>query len=156
MSLLTVWEGYPMTIMTRAGSRLVVIVLEIPQEFTADVQVGGRKRLGLVWAFDTSKPTPPLVTHTSIRPHFLIFLKQFHQLETKYLNMWASEDHSYSNNSSCALRKCGRQCDRDRELSRENVTGAQWPLCKSEQGPGACPCHRSVAACELGMNCLAA
>lgn len=37
-----------MTIMTRAGSRLVVIVLEIPQEFTADVQVGGRKRLGLV------------------------------------------------------------------------------------------------------------
>lgn len=41
-------RGLSMTIMTRAGSRLVVIVLEIPQEFTADVQVGGRKRLGLV------------------------------------------------------------------------------------------------------------
>ena len=44
-----------------------------------------KKRLGLVWAFETSKPnpsdTPPLT-----RPHLLILPKQFHQLMTKHPN----------------------------------------------------------------------
>lgn len=42
------------------------------------------------------------------------------------------------------------------ELSRENVTDAHGHYVNLNKIQGACPCHRSVAACELSMNCLAA
>jgi hypothetical protein len=38
-------------------------------------------------AHPSEKPPP-------IRPHFLILPNQFHWLETKYSNMWASRDQS--------------------------------------------------------------
>jgi hypothetical protein len=44
-----------------------------------------RERAGLVWAFETLKPTPS-DTPTLARPYLLILLKQFHYLGSKHTN----------------------------------------------------------------------
>ena len=71
-------------------------------------QAAGRQRPGLLWAFETSKPTtvahflqqghtssnkatPPLT-----KPHLPVLLKQCHSLMTKHLNIQAHRGHSYS------------------------------------------------------------
>jgi hypothetical protein len=51
------------------------------------LQARGRESTqGLVWAFETSRPSPG-DTPPPMRPHLLILPKQFHQLGTKHLNM---------------------------------------------------------------------
>ena len=45
-------------------------------------QAERRSKLGMVWAFDASKPIPSDIAPL-IRPHLLILLKWFYQLGTK-------------------------------------------------------------------------
>lgn len=61
------------------------LTCEIP---TMRQRGGERESTGMLWAFESTKPTPS-DTSPPARPHLIILPQQFHQLRTKHSNIWA-------------------------------------------------------------------
>ena len=77
----------------------------------------------LARAFETSKPTPR-DTLPSTRPRLPIPLKQCHSLVTKHSNIWAYEDHSYSNHHK-GLQ--GKSWERPSQVCEAHRASAPFP-----------------------------